>query len=74
LLVVITSITGGRHYWALTTRVWKSVLVHSPVRSRWGRLSGLDIYLVRSVVNGSVYDTQNTTSSMWKAARKKNER
>ena len=44
---------------ALTTRVWKSVLVHSPVRSRGGRLSGLDIYLVRSVVNGSVYDTQN---------------
>ena len=41
---------------ALTTRVWKSVLVHSPERSRWGRRSGFDIYLVRSVDNGSVYD------------------
>ena len=46
---------------ALTTRVWKSVLVHSPVRSRCGRLSGLEMYLVRSVVKGSVLSYKHTT-------------
>jgi hypothetical protein len=54
-------LTAGEGAKALTTRVWKSVLVHSPVRSRCGRLSGLEMYLVRSVVKGSVLSYKHTT-------------
>jgi hypothetical protein len=39
----------------LTTSVWKSLLCHSPVKSRAGRASGGKIYFMRSVVSGSVY-------------------